>query len=365
MKITSTKNDLNKAISNVSRAVATKASVPSLEGVLLKAEKDQIKITGYDLEMGIRTEIVASVQEEGAIVVPAKLFGDIIKKLPDEMVTIETDERNVVTIISGESDFQIMGLSAADYSDLPQFEETDKFVINGGQLKDMVQETIYATSTNYNKPIYTGSLFEVKNGNLTIAAIDGYRMAITKKSINSNSENSFVIPRKMQSEVLKLITDNEVDIELLIGQRHVSFKVDNYYVISRLLEGQFIDYNSTIPSGTSTVIKINRKDFINSVDRTLIIGNDKIPSPVRLTVKGNTLKLKCQGSGGKVKDKLEVETSGEDVEIGFNNQYLLDALKARKEEEVKLIINGSLSPMVMKPIEGDEFTSLVVPMRLQ
>lgn len=365
MKFTSTKTDLNKAISNVSRAVATKASVPSLEGVLLKAEKDQIKITGYDLELGIRTEVTASVNEEGSIVVPAKLFGDIIKKLPDEMVTIETDERNVVTIISGESDFQIMGLSAEEYPDLPQFEETDKFVINGGQLKDMVQETIYATSTNYNKPIYTGSLFEIKNSNLTIVAIDGYRMAITKKSIDSNSENSFVIPRKMQSEVLKLITDNEKDIELLIGQRHVSFKVNNYYVISRLLEGQFIDYNSTIPSGKNTVIKINRKDFINSVDRTLIIGNDKIPSPVRLTVKGTTLKLKCQGSGGKVKDKLEVETSGEDVEIGFNNQYLLDALKARKEEEIELIINGSLSPMILKPIEGDEFTSIVVPMRLQ
>ena len=364
MKFITPKTDLNKAISNVSRAVATKASVPSLEGILLKAEKDQIKITGYDLELGIRTEVTASVNEEGSIVVPAKLFGDIIKKLPDEMVTIETDERNVVTIFSGESDFQIMGLSAEEYPDLPQFEETDKFVINGGQLKDMVQENIYATSTNYNKPIYTGSLFEIKNSNLTIVAIDGYRMAITKKSIDSNSENSFVIPRKMQSEVLKLITDNE-DIELLIGQRHVSFKVNNYYVISRLLEGQFIDYNSTIPSGKNTVIKINRKDFINSVDRTLIIGNDKIPSPVRLTVKGTTLKLKCQGSGGKVKDKLKVETSGEDVEIGFNNQYLLDALKARKEEEIELIINGSLSPMVLKPIEGDEFTSIVVPMRLQ
>ena len=364
MKFITPKTDLNKAISNVSRAVATKASVPSLEGILLKAEKDQIKITGYDLELGIRTEVTASVNEEGSIVVPAKLFGDIIKKLPDEMVTIETDERNVVTIFSGESDFQIMGLSAEEYPDLPQFEETDKFVINGGQLKDMVQETIYATSTNYNKPIYTGSLFEIKNSNLTIVAIDGYRMAITKKSIDSNSENSFVIPRKMQSEVLKLITDNE-DIELLIGQRHVSFKVNNYYVISRLLEGQFIDYNSTIPSGKNTVIKINRKDFIYSVDRTLIIGNDKIPSPVRLTVKGTTLKLKCQGSGGKVKDKLKVETSGEDVEIGFNNQYLLDALKARKEEEIELIINGSLSPMVLKPIEGDEFTSIVVPMRLQ
>ena len=365
MKFTCSRTDLSNAVTCVQRAVATKASTPSLEGILIKAYDSNLNLSGYDLEIGITTDLEVQIDTEGEIVVSAKLFGDIIRKLPEEVVTIETDERMVTYITSGNASYQIVGLSAAEYPDLPKFEETDKIVINGGILKDMIRQTIYAVSDNTSKPIYTGSLFEIKDKIMTIVAIDGYRMAIRKEQIDSDSENSFVIPRKMQGEVLKLITDNEGDIELLIGQRHVSFKVDNYYVISRLLEGQFIDYNYTIPSGTNTVIKINRKDFINSVDRTLIIGNDKIPSPVKLTVKGTTLKLKCQGSGGKVKDKLEIETSGEDVEIGFNNQYLLDALKARKEEEIELIINGSLSPMVLKPIEGDEFTSIVVPMRLQ
>ena len=365
MKFTCSRTDLSNAVTCVQRAVATKASTPSLEGILIKAYDSNLNLSGYDLEIGITTDLEVQIDTEGEIVVSAKLFGDIIRKLPEEVVTIETDERMVTYITSGNASYQIVGLSAAEYPDLPKFEETDKIVINGGILKDMIRQTIYAVSDNTSKPIYTGSLFEIKDKIMTIVAIDGYRMAIRKEQIDSDSENSFVIPRKMQGEVLKLITDNEGDIELLIGQRHVSFKVDNYYVISRLLEGQFIDYNSTIPSGTNTVIKINRKDFINSVDRTLIIGNDKIPSPVKLTVKGTTLKLKCQGSGGKVKDKLEIETSGEDVEIGFNNQYLLDALKARKEEEIELIINGSLSPMVLKPIEVDEFTSIVVPMRLQ
>ena len=181
MKFTCSRTDLSNAVTNVQRAVAVKSSIPSLEGILIKAYESNLNLSGYDLEIGITTDLEVQIDTEGEIVVSAKLFGDIIRKLPEEVVTIETDERMVTYITSGNASYQIVGLSAAEYPDLPKFEETDKIVINGGILKDMIRQTIYAVSDNTSKPIYTGSLFEIKDKIMTIVAIDGYRMAIRKE----------------------------------------------------------------------------------------------------------------------------------------------------------------------------------------
>lgn len=364
MKFNCLRTDLSNAVTNVQRAVAAKASIPSLEGILIKAYDNKINLSGYDLEIGITTDIEATVDEQGEIVVSARLFGDIVRRLPEEVVTIETDERMVTYITSGKAAYQIVGLSSAEYPDLPKFEETDKIVIKGGVAKDMIRQTIYAVSDNTAKPIYTGSLFEIKDKILTIVAIDGYRMAIRKEAIDSDSDNKFVIPKKTQSEVLKLITDDEEDIEIIIGQRHTMFRIGSFYVISRLIEGAFLDYQSTIPSGTETEVVVNTRELTSAVERMSLLSNDKIPSPVRCTFANDEINLTCKTTMGKANDVINTTVSGADVEIGFNNRYLLEALKNCDTDEIKLVLNGGLSPMIVKPTKSDDFIYLVVPMRI-
>ena len=364
MKFSCLRSDLSTAVNNVQRAVAVKASIPALEGILIKAYNGNLILSGYDLEIGITTDMEATVDIEGEIVVSAKLFGDIIRKLPQEIVTIETDDRMVTYITSGNAAYQIVGISTAEYPDLPKFEETDKIIINGGILRDMIRQTIYAVSDNTSKPIYTGSLFEIKNKILTIVSIDGYRMAIRKENIDSDSSNEFVIPKKTQSEVLKLIVNEDEDVEIIIGQRHTMFKVGKFYVISRLIEGTFIDYNSTIPKGTDTEVIVNTREITQAVERMGLLASEKIPSPVKCTFSGDEITLTCKTTMGKANDSISTTIAGKDVEIGFNNRYFLDALKNCETDEIKLILNGGLSPMIVKPVKSDDFLYLVVPMRI-
>lgn len=364
MKFNCSRTDLSKAIMNVQRAVAKKATIPSLEGILVRTDNKKVVLTGYDLEIGITTDIEATILEEGSIVLSAKLFGDIIRKLPQEIITVETDGKMVTHITSGNASYQIVGYSAEEYPDLPKIEETDRFVLKSSVLRDMIRQTIYAVSDNQSKPIYTGSLFEIKDKVLTIVGIDGYRMAVRSENIDSDSENEFVIPKKAQSEVLKLITEEEEDVEIIIGQRHALFKTGPFYVISRLIEGSFIDYNSTIPKGTETQVVVNTREFSQAVDRMSLLATDKFPSPVRCKFSNDEITFVCNTTMGKANDFVSAKVTGSDLEIGFNNRYLLEAIKNCETDEIRLILNGSLSPMVIKPVKSDDFIYLVVPMRI-
>lgn len=364
MKLTCLKSDIAQAITNVQRAVSTKSAIPVLEGILLKAYDNQINMSGYDLEIGITTNIEATIQEKGEVVVSAKLFSEIIRRLPEEIVSIETDERMITYITSGQTDYQIVGMSSVEFPDLPTFEKVDSIKIKAGVLKDMIRQTVYAVSDNNAKPIYTGSLYEIDNKKFRIVAVDGYRMAIREEAIDNESKNSFVVPGKTQHEVLKLITDDEETVEIIIGQRHTCFKINSYSIISRLIEGDFLDYDSTIPKKTNTEIVINTRSLTNSIERMSLLNNERIKSPVHCNIQKDEIRFSCTTAVGKANDVLPVSTIGEEVEIGFNNKYLLDALKNTDTDEVKLILNGGLTPMVIKPVKGDDFLFLVVPMRL-
>jgi DNA polymerase-3 subunit beta len=364
VKISCLRTDLANAVSNVSRAVSTKASIPALEGVLIKAYGDHLNISGYNLEIGITTDIEATIQKEGEIVVSAKLFLDIVRRLPEEIVTIETDDRMVTYITCGQVDYQIVGMSSVEYPDLPSFEQTDSIIVNAKTLREMIRQTVYAVSENTAKPIYTGSLYEIENSILKIVAIDGYRMAIRSENVQSDSKTSFVVPGKTQLEVLKLLTDDEDNAEIIIGMRHITFKIKNYRVISRLIEGTFLDYKTTIPTDTKTEVVINTRKIIDSVERMSLLNNDRIQSPVRCKFSDDEIKLSCASAVGRANDVISVPIIGEAVEIGFNNRYLLDALKNSDTDEIKLVLSGPLSPMIVKPVKGDCFLSIVVPMRL-
>ncbi len=364
MKISCLRTDLANAVSNVSRAVSTKAAIPALEGVLIKAYGESLNISGYNLEIGITTDVDATIQAEGEIVVSAKLFLDIVRRLPEEVVMIETDERMVTYITCGHVDYQIVGMSSVEYPDLPSFEQTDIITVNTKTLRDMIRQTVYAVSENNAKPIYMGSLFEIQDKLLKIVAIDGYRMAIRSENVDSDSKNEFVVPGKTQLEVLKLLNDDEENVDIIIGQRHIMFQVKNYRVISRLIEGTFLDYNTTIPTETQTEVVINTRTIINAVERMSLLNNDRVQSPVRCNFANDEIRLSCASAVGRANDCISVSVMGEPVEIGFNNKYLLDALKNTDTDEIKLVLNGPLKPMVVKPVKGDSFLSIVVPMRL-
>lgn len=364
MKFTVMRSDIVSAVQNVSRAVSTKATLPALEGILIKAYNNTLTLSGYDLELAITTTVEATVSNEGEIVVGAKLFADIVRKLPEEIVTFETDERMIIYINSGSAAYQIVGISSMEYPEMPKFDSLDEIKISAGLLRNMIKQTIYAVSDNINKPIYTGSLFEIKDKVMRIVSVDGYRMAIRQENIDSDSDNRFIVPGKMQGEILKLITDDEKEVEISVGQRHVSFTIDNYSIVSRLIEGNFLDFRTTVPKNEETVLRINTRSLINSVDRIALITSDRVQSPVRLSITQNEIKLSCRTAVGRANDEIPVSTIGKDVEIGFNNKYVLEALRNTECDEVKLVLNGSLSPMIVKPVDGEEFIFLVVPMRL-
>lgn len=364
MKISCLRTDLANAVSNVSRAVSTKAALPALEGVLIKAYDNKLNISGYNLEIGITTDIEATIQAEGEIVVSAKLFLDIVRRLPEEIVMIETDDRMVTYITCGHVDYQIVGMSSVEYPDLPSFEQTDGVTVNAKILREMIRQTVYAVSENTAKPIYTGSLFEIENGNFRIVAVDGYRMSIRNENVDSESKTSFVVPGKTQQEVLKLLTDDDENVEIIIGQRHITFKVKNYRVISRLIEGTFLDYNTTIPKEAKTEIVMNTRSIIDAIERMSLLNNDRVQSPVRCIFADDEIKLSCASAVGKASDVLSVPIIGDPVEIGFNNRYMLDALKNTDTDEIKLILNGPTAPMIIKPVKGDAFLCFVLPMRL-
>ena len=363
MKFNVLRTDLVEAVSNVSRAVSSKASMPALEGVLIKAYGQTISVSGYNLEIGITTNIDATIQQEGEIVVPASTFNAFIRKLPEEVVCIETDERMKTYITSGSASYRLVGISSVEYPDLPVFDETERFEIAGDILSDMIHQTVYAVSDNNAKPIYTGSLFELKDKILKIVAVDGYRMAIRQEPIEDELESKFVVPGKTQNEVIKLIKSDE-NVKIGVGQRHIVFKIGEYSVISRLIEGTFLDYNSTIPKDKKTEVVVNTRRLIATVDRMMPVNGDKIQSPVRLSFANDQIHFSCTSALNSADDIIEAPIMGDEVEIGFNNRYLFDAIRNIDSDELKMTLNGGLSPMIITPVKGDSFINLVVPMRL-
>ncbi len=364
MKIICSKALLVEAVSNVSRAVCAKSPIPALEGILLKAEENQLQLTGYDLELGIVTTIEAKIEQPGEIVLSARLLLDIIRRIPGETVSCSTDDKYLATIRGGASEFTIPGLSAEEYPELPNVEQKSDFVIQQGTLKSMILQTLFAIATTDSKPVHTGSLFDIKDSCVTLVSVDGYRLALRREPIVSDLTTQFIVPGKTLSEIAKLLKEEE-EAHLVISQKHIVFRIGGYYVVSRLLEGEFLDYNAAIPKTSKTSVKVNTRSLTESVERTSLLISDRLRSPIRLAVTENKVQLSCSTTMGKAHDEVECEVSGETVHMGFNNKYLLDALKASDCDMIKLEINGALSPMRMIPLEGDSFLFLVLPVRVK
>ena len=364
MKFSCEKAILQTAVTTAGRVVAPKSSIQALEGVLIEAGDGSLSISGYNLETGIVTTAPAEVTEDGAIVLSARLFGEILRRMPDDVVSIGTENCSV-HIQCGPTSFDIMGSSDEDFPELPSVSDGTSLSITQGNLRSMISQTIFAVSDNESRPIHTGALFEAEEGELTMVAVDGYRLALRRESSLYQGDLSFIVPGKTMGELSKLLKDEEDELaQIAVAGKHIFFTLNDCFLFSRLLEGEFLDYEKAIPSSHKTQVTIDVRRLTEGLERVSLLIADRLRSPVRCGFAGETVKLSCQTSMGGAVDLIDVETEGEEVEIGFNSKYFVDALKAAGCEKAKLLLSGPLSPMTIVPKDGDKFLFLVLPVRL-
>lgn len=367
MKFSCDKAQLLSAISVTSKVASSKSAVPALEGLLLEVSRG-LQISGYDLKTGIKTVLPAEVEEMGDIVINARLFGEIIRKLPENDVSISVDENLMATIESGKSHYNILGTSATDYPELPSVDMQNSIYIPQNVLKSMIGDTIFAVSDNESRPIQTGTLFEVENHTITLVSVDGYRLALRREKLEKSDYDkcNFVVPGTALGEVEKIALDSEELVTITIGTKHILFQIGETTVISRRLEGEFLNYRQAIPQNNRIFLKAARTDLVQSVERVSLIISDKVKSPLRCVFGDGTLQISAVTAIGKANDECRIQGDGENLEIGFNNKYLLDALKSAPAEEIKVLMNTSVSPCIIGPAdEKDNFIYMVLPVRMK
>lgn len=360
---------LNSAINTAGRAVAPKSSIPALEGILIETGTGRVNLTGYNLETGIRTTVEADVREEGSLVVSSRLFGDIVRNMPDDIVKISTDGL-VINITCGMSDYHIMGIDPREFPDLPSVDDGSTVFIQQEKLKKMISDTIFAVSDSKDRPILTGSLFDVENGHLTMVSVDGYRLALRRESIERTSGGngfSFVVPGSALKEVERICVDSEEIVEVTCGKRHILFQMGSTLLISRRLEGEFINYKQTIPRSNPIRVEAVKREVQTSVERVSLIINEKLKSPLRCTFGDQVLNITSKTAVGDAFDSCTFKGDGKGLEIGFNHRYLMDALKAAPADQIIMELNTPTSPCIILPTADKEenFLYMVLPIRLR
>ena len=342
MKFSCDKALLQAACNTAARAAASKSPIPALEGLQLSAE-DRLYVKGYDLKKAIVTAVDADIAQRGTLVVGARLFGEMMRRMPDGIVTVESDIKDNISVKCGKSSFNIMGISSADYPELPSFDAQNNVALPQSILKDMINRTLFAVS------------------------VDGYRLARRSEKLEkAEMENcSFVVPGSALSDVEKICADEEEPISIAVGAKHISFTVGDATVISRRLEGEFLNYRRSIPDTFRSELKVDRNELMSVIDRVSLIVSEKNTSPVRMTLGDGVIDCLCVTPIGRAEDVCTCEGSGGDLVIGFNDRYMKDALKAASADELKLCVNTASSPCILKAADGSEgFTFMVLPVRL-
>ena len=418
MKIECEKSLLAAAIEGVSRAITNRSAIPVLEGIYLQAAGFKLNLTGYDMEMGITTTIDCNVLVPGEMVLDAKLLGSMVSRMPAGNVVIDMDDEGMAIISGGVAEFEIPAMNASDYPSLPNTKADYAIKMETAQLREMIEKTIYAVAQDDKKPAHTGELFVMEPGSLTIVALDGYRLAILQRDVECSRDIRIIIPAKTLQELLKVMGGGELfvmepgsltivaldgyrlailqrdvecsrDIRIIIpaktlqellkvmgggedpvqidaNRRYVVFTTNGYTIMSRLIEGDFLNYESVIPQGARTRVVVDCRRFIETIERASLIITERLKNPLRITFAADKITVRCQTALGKVVDEFPpVSMEGDTVEIGFNNRYMLDALRNSKAEQMLMEINGPLSPVKLLPTEGKDYIYLVLPVRFK
>lgn len=371
MKIVCEKDNILKAINSVTKAVATKTTMPILEGILIQTNDNEVKLTTYDLEIGIEYIINCDVQEQGATVVNAIMFSEIIRRLPDSEIKITLNEKNLLVIECEGSLYKLATMNPDEFPELPQINIENSIEMEQNSLKDMIRKTIFAVSTEENRPIFTGCLFEIKNNKLNVVAVDGFRLAWKSKFLQ-NKINDFtaVIPGRTLNEINKIILDSYDTIKIGVAKNQALFEMENCKIVTRLLDGEFLNYSSVIPENWETRIRADKNAIQNCFERISLISSSSIEKekkyPVKVNVEIGKVTISCTNQTGDAKEEMYVTTEGKNLEAGFNPKYFLDALRAIDDQEVFIDFGTSISPCIIRPVEeGGDYIYMVLPIRMK
>ncbi len=368
MKFTCNREELLDAINKAEKAVAPKSPIPVMEGILLETAGRGIRLTGNDASLAIEAEVVADVEKDGKIVLNSRMFSEIIRKTGDSNILFESDENYKVKIASGFSVFEIAGMDYEEFPSINRFETNEKVVIENEKLRSMIKQTIFATSKDEKTPILTGVLFKVEEeGKLSLIAVDKTRFAIRREEyIECDLTKNFVVPFKTLNELLKIL-DGEGNVSIYPARNFILFAMDGCKIYSRSIEGEFVKYEHILQSKNSIVCKAKTSKLLNTFERVSPLLNfESIKSPVKIRLDGDNLIIDCQTLAGKVHDEMNIEKiSGDDLEIGFNNKFLLDAFSAVDTEEIYIEFSTPQTPIKITPINGNKFVYLILPVLLK
>ena len=370
MKIVCYKDKILKAINSVVKGVASKTTMPILEGILIQTNDNEIKLTTYDLEIGIEYVMECEVQEQGSTVVNAIMFSEIIRKLPDTEIHISVNDKNLLEIECEGSLYKLATMNPDEFPELPKIEIENSIEVDQNVLKNMIRKTIFAVSSEESRPIFTGCLFEVESNKLSLVAVDGFRLALRSIYLSKQTNNfSAVIPGKTLNEVNKIISDSFEPVKIGVAKNQALFEMDNCKVVTRILDGEFLNYKNVIPSNWETRVKVNKNSLQNSFERVSLISSSSVEKekkyPVKVQVDIGKVVISCTNHTGDAKEELYVATEGKNLEAGFNPKYFLDSLKAIDDEDVYVEFGSSISPCLIKSVENNDYTYMILPIRLK
>ena len=370
MKIVCYKDKILKALNSVVKGVASKTTMPILEGILIQTNDNEIKLTTYDLEIGIEYILECEVKEQGATVVNAIMFSEIIRKLPDTDISISINEQNLLEIECEGSLYKLATMNPDEFPELPQINIENSVEIEQNTLKDMIRKTIFAVSTEENRPIFTGCLFEITNNKLNVVAVDGFRLAWKSKFLQSKiNDFTAVIPGRTLNEINKILVDSFDTIKIGIAKNQALFEMENCKIVTRLLDGEFLNYSSVIPDTWETRIRVNKNVLLNCFERISLISASSIEKekkyPVKMSIDIGKVTICCTNQTGDAKEEIYVSTEGKNLEAGFNPKYFLEALRAIDDEEIYVDFGSSISPCIIRPVEEGDYIYMILPIRMK
>ncbi len=366
MKVIVNGNDLSSAVMKVSKAISIRTPNQILEGIKLSVKGDLLTLTATDLEIAIEKTIRADTYEEGETVIYGKIFVEFTKKLEfEDQVELITEEEGILKISYGESSSIFSCMSASDYPIIKKDLKEKAFSILQKDFKDVINKTAFCSSVDESRPILKGCLFEVKGSELCVVALDGFRLAKIKKTLkNSSGDFKIIIPARALSEITRLLDKDEEEITFISEENLFMIEVDDTVFTTRLLEGEFINYNQIIPTEFLTNIKVNRLSLLNALERALIVSRENENNLIKLDIKDNNIAVSSASEKGNVNENVLTNMEGKDISIAFNARYIGDALKATTDEFVKIFFTNAISPAIIKPFSGEDYLYLVLPLRI-
>ena len=336
--------------------------MPILECILIDATANQIKFTTNDMELGIETIVEGSIEEKGMVALNAKIFYEIIRRLPDNDVTIKTDDKYTATITCEKAKFNIPGKSGEDFAYLPMIERDDPLTISQYTLKNMIYQTIFSIAVNDNNKLMTGELFEIKDNCLKIVSLDGHRIAIRKMPLKKDySDRKVVVPGKTLNEISKILSGETEDmVDIYFAENHILFEFDNTKVVSRLIEGEYFKIDQMLSSDYETKVTLNKKEFLDSIDRATLLVKEGDKKPIIITINDEGMELQIDSQIGSMKEDIDINKMGKDIMIGFNPKFLIDALKVIDDEEIHIYLMNPKAPCFIRDDAG-QYVYLILP----